>query len=95
MPLSSNRAECKDLAQTRAGKKNPSSLNSYCPQKDCYNSSRTVATHKLPNTDFPNLGEIYKMLYSISGNVRDNMCERYPTLEFYKEYLIHHLTQVG
>ena len=45
MPLSSNRVECKDLAQTRAGKKNPRSLNSYCPQKDCYSSSRTVATH--------------------------------------------------
>jgi hypothetical protein len=45
MPLLSNRDECKDLAQTRVGKKNPSSLNSYCPQKDCYSSSRTVATH--------------------------------------------------
>ena len=45
MPLSSNRAECKDLSQTRAGKKNPSNLNSYCPQKDCYNSSRIVETH--------------------------------------------------
>ena len=61
----------------------------HCP------NSRNNPLCKLPNTDFPNLGEIYKMLYSISGNVRDNMCERYPTLEFYKEDLIHHLTQVG
>jgi hypothetical protein len=45
MPLSSNRAECKALVQTRAGKKNPSSLNSYSPQKDFYSSSSTVATH--------------------------------------------------
>jgi hypothetical protein len=33
MPLSRNRAKCKALVQTRAGKKNPSSLNSYSPQK--------------------------------------------------------------
>jgi hypothetical protein len=45
IPLSSNRAECKALVHTRAGKKNPSSLNSYSPQNDCYSSSRTVATH--------------------------------------------------